>query len=102
MLLIGRTPIVSSRFRSHQGLSPTRTPETTRAVNRGQRSAASTATGRARLHAGSRARRPRGGHPQGLVENHANLAGDADVPQAIRPVARDFQVDGQIALDLGG
>jgi hypothetical protein len=42
MLLIGLTPIVSSRFLSHHGLSPTLTPEITRAVKRGHKSLAST------------------------------------------------------------
>src|SRR5512142_293276 len=43
-LLIGRTPRVSSRLQSHQGLWPTFAPEMTRAVKRGQRSVASTVT----------------------------------------------------------
>ena len=71
-------------------------------MNRGQRSAASTATA-VRVSTpgpdwGGRA----GGIRSEPVEDDGDLPGDADVPQAVGPVARDLQVDGQIAADLRG
>ena len=38
----------------------------------------------------------------GLVEQHGRFAGDADVSQAIGPVAGHFQVDAEIAADVLG
>ena len=101
MLLIGRTPIVSSRLRSHQGLSPTLTPEMTRAVNRGQRSRLLDGHPGLRLDRRAGGRRPRVGHAEGLVEQDRDLARDADMAQAIGTVARDLQVDGDVAADVG-
>ena len=103
MLLIGRTPIVSSRFRSHQGLSPTVTPETTRAVNRGQRSGVLDRDGGAASRPpGPRSAAARAGSAERLVEEDRDLAGDAEVAQAVRPVARHLQVDREVAADVGG
>ena len=102
MLLMGRTPIVSSRFRSHQGLSPTRTPETTRAVNRGQRSGASTATAVSVSTPGPDSGGRAGGIRREPPKTTAISRAMPEVAQAVRPVARDLEVDGQVAADLRG
>jgi len=42
------------------------------------------------------------GNVQFAAEEHGHFPGDAQMPQAVGPVARHFQVDGQIASHLAG
>ena len=72
-------------------------------MNRGQRSGASTAT----RGAASRPAAPdvggRGsGMRSGLSNRTRDLAGDAEVAQAVGPVARDLEVDREVAADVRG
>ena len=39
---------------------------------------------------------------QRAIPQHGHFAGDAQVPQAVGAVARDFQIDGQVAADVVG
>jgi hypothetical protein len=49
-----------------------------------------------------RLERPRVGHVQGTVEQHRDLAGHAEVAEAVGSVARDLELDRGVVADTGG
>ena len=98
-LLIGRSPTARSRWRSHPGDGPTTTPSITRAAKRGQPSRVLDPDLGAQLRRRGR-QQLLGDRRRGLVERFAEcgrqLAGDADVAQAVRPVGGDVEVEDRV------
>ena len=96
-MLIEAIPIVSSRLRSHAGLGPTFTPRITRAKYCGHSSGHSTTTDVTSAVLAADAAGFGVGDFERLAEEDARLAGDADVAQAVGPIARHLDVDRPVA-----